>query len=247
MRVCPEPLRLAEWVDGEARESEAPSLSAHVDACAQCRAQLEALRAAQAALAALPLPARDSAFTAAVLERVRPARRAPLWAAVGALAMAAALVVVVVDRDSGTFTARGGVAHDQGLRVFAAREPEGAAVEVSGAAARDDLFSFSVFRAAATPRYSMVFAIDAAGAVHWFYPAYTDADTAPKAVPLDHRGWALLPQAVRMEAPAPGPAAFYFLSSDRALDVRDVESAVHGGALSPPDGAALTRVDVSIR
>ncbi|HEY0705458.1 MAG TPA: zf-HC2 domain-containing protein, partial [Polyangia bacterium] len=55
------------------------------------------------------------------------------------------------------------------------------------------------------PIYLMVFALDAAGDVHWIFPGYTDATSDPEAVLLERGARArALGEVVQLEAPAAG-------------------------------------------
>jgi hypothetical protein len=77
--------------------------------------------------------------------------------------------------------------------------------------------------------YLMIFALDGAGQVVWYHPAWTDPADNPRAVPITRQvGFKELPEAVRH--PLPGPSlTVHALFMDKALDVRAVEDRVARG------------------
>jgi anti-sigma factor RsiW len=101
--------RLDDWTAGELPVAEARAVDAHLDACAQCRAEADALRRLLDEVAALPAevaPPRDlwagiaarieAPAPAAVEEKVIPITRARGWRPPQWVQMAAAAVVLVV-------------------------------------------------------------------------------------------------------------------------------------------------------
>src|SRR5205823_14767860 len=96
MTTHPDPEALSAYLDGETAEWET-----HVAGCAECRRQLDAFRAVQAARGApvdQPVPHRREQAIAAATATVLPDARArvPRWAALGAVAAVAAGVIVAV-------------------------------------------------------------------------------------------------------------------------------------------------------
>ena len=77
----------------------------------------------------------------------------------------------------------------------------------------------------------MVFAVDSRGAVHWYFPAWTDAKENPLAMEIAH-GDSLqkLPDAIRHPL-VPGKLRVYGLFTDHALTVREVEAGLGAGNL----------------
>jgi len=71
--------------------------------------------------------------------------------------------------------------------------------------------------------FLMVFAVDSAKEIHWYYPAYETAGTDPSSVSIsgDRRG-AALPDAIEHQLPA-GPLTFYGVFTRAPLHVFDVE------------------------
>jgi hypothetical protein len=74
--------------------------------------------------------------------------------------------------------------------------------------------------------FLMVFAVDSAKEIHWYYPAYETAGTDPSSVSIsgDHQG-AALPDAIEHPLPA-GPLTFYGVFTRAPLHVLDVERRV---------------------
>lgn len=88
------------------------------------------------------------------------------------------------------------------------------------------LFSFD--NLGPTPfAYLMIFAVDSAGAVYWFYPAYEQAGTDPASIAIRGRGQRAveLPDLIRHAVPA-GPLAIYGVFTHAPLQVSRVEAAI---------------------
>jgi len=196
------------------------------------------LASAREALRSLPLP--ETSIRTAVLARIAPKKRStlPLYGLAMITGFAAALLMI-----DGEPVPRGDANADQALRVFVADGDSARPITTSERA--DALLSFSIYRSKRTGPQTMVYAIDAAREVHWFYPAYTDASEPPRSIALSAEGWSLLPEAVRMADVARGPMTFVLLTSDAARDVRDIEAAVTAGKLAP-DGTSLTTLTSEI-
>lgn len=74
------------------------------------------------------------------------------------------------------------------------------------------------------PGYLMVFAVDAAGRVYWYHPAWTDPSHDPTAIPIapSHQPTEL-PEAIR-HAFVPGPVYIVALFTRAPMEVRAVEA-----------------------
>jgi len=102
--------RLDDWIAGELPEAERREVSFHLDACAECRGEAEALQRLLREVAALPaevMPGRDlwagiSARIEAPAAEVIPITRARGWSPPQWLRMAAAAVVLVVSSSLAT-------------------------------------------------------------------------------------------------------------------------------------------------
>jgi hypothetical protein len=71
--------------------------------------------------------------------------------------------------------------------------------------------------------FLMVYAVDAVGQIHWYYPAYDVAGTDPSSIAIEHDGRGRsLPDAIEHDL-ATGPLVFYAVFSRTPLHVLDVE------------------------
>jgi hypothetical protein len=146
----------------------------------------------------------------AKVEAARPIRRVKALALAGALGAAAILVVARRGAPPPTRlvsdpVARGGAAAlaPPALHVFRSVSAHAAEPLADGAVihSRDGLlFAYSNFDPALT--HLMVFAIDAAYGVHWYYPAFLHARQDPEAVPILAAGSGIeLGEEIRHELP----------------------------------------------
>lgn len=205
----------------------------HLARCERCRrrydsyARLEALApdsdsAARERLAAAIFPA--------------PSRRGVLAAGLGlAVALGAVTLWWHAPPASDTFRARGPeapVAAAPALAIFRIR-PGGGTERAGSIVQSGDALAFSYVNPPETG-YSrlMVFAIDGAGRVFWFWPAWESAGANPESVPITAAGEAVeLGESVRHPLGS-GPLVVVGLFSQRAHRVSDVETAVARAGLS---------------
>ena len=125
------------------------------------------------------------------------------------------------------------------FRVKGDRESERVRDQVS---ARDELaFAYRNERGKA---FLMIFAVDAAGRVAWYHPAWTDPASNPKAIPITRQvGFKELPEAVRQ--PLQGDRiVLHAMFMDSAVDVRSIEERVARAApLADVADAAAGEID----
>jgi hypothetical protein len=108
--------------------------------------------------------------------------------------------------------------------------------------ARDELaFAYRNERGKA---FLMIFAVDGAGRVAWYYPAWTDLASNPRAIPITAQvGFKELPEAVRQPLQG-GRVALHALFMDSALDVRSIEErAARGAPLADMADPAAGEID----
>jgi len=238
-RTCPNADEWVRYVDGEVTANRSEALEAHAEGCSRCRAELEQLRALTADIAALPA-APDEDRVARVMHQIRrgdapaPARasRRPLFALVGAAGLAAvATLLFLMARPSHqeSFQARGGPAipslrRNVGLSLYA----DGRPLEQRAAVGPETVYTLGYTNLFQDPRdrvYLLLFAVDAAGDVHWLYPGYTDPGTDPEAILLEPAATeTLLPESVLLDAPKPGPLRIVAVLGAAPLPVSAVES-----------------------
>jgi hypothetical protein len=254
---------LAAYVEGEVTPSETVEIEAALAESARARRDFAELRAIRDTLAR-PLPELESIDLAPRIELAiaqlaagAPAVTAPRrrrWpAALGLVAaLAAAAAIVLVPRLRPRAPETSGL--EDGLRVKAAapatpearrwagvqafRVSAGATAVALGERLRaGDGLMFSYANLGPRPfAYLMVFAIDARGAIRWYYPAYERAGANPASLPL--RGGVarvLLPDVIRHDL-APGPLEVRALFTRQPLTVTEVEAwlAAHGGVAATP-------------
>lgn len=242
---CFDTQTLAAHLDGELTLNESQAVTAHLESCSLCQAQLARLRRTVAALpSALPVP-EDAAFTRQVMAQLgsqHPAPRRLTWAAGFAAAVAVLFAVLLIPRQQASppgvaeFTARGG-AHSQAVAFTVYVHPGSAPTRRQPATAGQpvrpqDGFSFEVHNHTGKPRFAALFAFDSKGETHWFYPAVTADGDDPAAVALPAQPALLaLPDGITPEAVAPGELKLVGLFLTEPLRVSEVESLLHQGSL----------------
>jgi hypothetical protein len=247
---------LLAYLEGEVTQSQAAAIEAAlVDAPAD-RRRLDRLRAMLGHLAGAPEDLDDVDLVPQVRQAIAalpaPApRHRQLWPF---LAAAAALLVttsslvaggLLSDRESAS-------AEDPEFRVKSAQGPasparadsdrwvgvtayrvaadaaEAPPRRVSGRMRRGDGLLFSFDNLGPAPfAYLMIFAVDGAGEVYWFHPAYEDASADPASIAIGQRGQSAveLPELVHHDYPA-GGLAIYGLFTRAPVPVSAVENAL---------------------
>ncbi len=193
-----------------------------------------------------------AAFSAGVLAaaKVTPQTRQPpvrRWgfraaAATGSLAVAAVMVLWITVRPApevrpstagepegpvtGTLTARGGATPSERLSAEILLVRGGRLQSVEGGSLRkSDALAVRVTNVSGTEAHLMAFAWDAAGEVHWLYPAYLDTGTNPRSVPIAAGARdRLLNDVVQPDAPRAGPLRLVTLVAASPLTVKEVEA-----------------------
>jgi Putative zinc-finger len=244
---CPDQQTLVAFMEGELSTNAAGELQAHLSDCAGCRQALERLREITGQLRR-GCAAEDPHFVSQVLERL-PAghRRHPgRWLVALALPATAAFAILLsasLHHHDGAFVARGSArpgpaepATHLGVEVFVhqqSREKNGVAMRGGEQIENGDGFSFVVSNRFGRDVYLCLFAIDSAQVVHWFYPSYTNAATAPQAIRVPAAP-AIMPlaQGVTPEGLAPGRLSLVAIFLARPVRVSEVEKVVAETALS---------------
>jgi hypothetical protein len=226
------------------------ALRDHLPGCAACRGRYER----HLVLDALD-PARPGRMIrlgrAIGLEPMRPRRfAAPALAAAFAAAAAVLLVISIRPRVDPPDVEAPGSQHpgavspgaaargtaDHASRVFAYRiGSDDEARPVDRVVLRSDELAFA-YENPAGWHYLLVFAVDERGRVYWYHPTWQDAADNPRAIAIE-------PGATRRELPAAtrhdldtAQLRLYFVFTEAALSVRDVESVI---AAAPPLAASL--------
>lgn len=231
---CPGHDELLELLDGEVTENRARELREHLAACPACGEEWRAQEALIARLAA-PVPGAPSeAAVQAVMRRISaepsvPHQRSRRLLPVGALALAAAAglaIVTLVRPPSPDFLARGGKpaswAKKVGVEIWSIGSPPrplAAGMAVSPATA----YVARYRNLTGAPAYLLAFGVDAAGVVHWLYPAFLDPGTDPPSLALQPGTSVPLLESVVLEDVAPGPLDMVTILSPAPLSVSRVE------------------------
>ncbi|MBI1944501.1 MAG: hypothetical protein HYS27_02325 [Deltaproteobacteria bacterium] len=236
---------LLRLVEGELSHDDAARLEAQAARDPRVRARLDALLALRSRLGADPdldqvdlLPGVRAALRAPAPAPARPRLRLIAWSAPPAVLLAAALAFVVVQRrgDDEEFRAKGTgtAASTSGVAVFV--QAGDRLVPVDNAVPADAALAFSYTNGGAEPySHLMIFAIDEARRVSWYWPPYGDEHTDPStliAVTATPGRDVELPELVR-HALAPGRLTVYALLLRRAATVAEVEGAI-GRGVEPP-------------
>lgn len=241
--TCPEPSRLAAWLDGEVTANEGQALTAHLGGCDACRSAHRRFLQTATALRELPLPEPDPRLAAEVLAKVRSGRPAWRWR-VPALAVGfvACAVVAISLRPEPTFTARGGEtagaeARQRKLGIELFRHPHGGAaphpLQPEERLAPGDGLSFVAYNRTGQSLHLLIFGLDARAEVHWFYPAYSSSDSDPSSIPLSGAEQVVqLPEGVTLESPAPGAFQLVAAFSPSAVRVSEVEALLAAGGMT---------------
>ncbi|MBN1210163.1 MAG: zf-HC2 domain-containing protein [Myxococcaceae bacterium] len=239
---CPEPMELFQWLDGEATANRARHLEAHLAGCQRCRRELSAQQRLVARLSE-PLTPPDERDVQAVMARIRtqpPLRHTP-WKPVWHAALAAACLLALgvalwrVDPKSPPeqFAARGersppSLHRHVGVDLLSAGQPP--VLLRPGAVLPPTTPLFARYRnLGELPAFLLLFAQDAAGELHWLYPAYLTPGDEPRSIALPPTTRDTpMPEAVVLERPAAGPLQVFALVSSEPIRVLDVEGLGQG-------------------
>jgi len=217
-------------------------LREHLPACAACRVAYEAYQAAERLDPKAQNPRKRLATALGLPPASKWPRRRSVRLTLATLsvvgAMALLLAVTGRTRSGDGMVVRGsGVENAESLEVAVFRvKGERESMRVNDVVAPSDELAFA-YRNELGKAYLMIFAIDGAGHVAWYHPAWTDPADNPKAVPITRQiGFKELPEAVRH--PLQGPSlTVHALFMDTALDVRTVEDRLARGEFAA-DGSA---------
>ena len=97
----------------------------------------------------------------------------------------------------------------------------------------------------------MIFAVDAKGESHWYYPAYLDEKTNPTSINITPSQTGVELREVIVHDLAKGPLTLYGLFSNKPIDVKTIEalvkSNVEGPTWKPGTTLALPLDDISLQ
>jgi hypothetical protein len=242
---------LRSLVDGHFSKGLSPASEArlrdHLPECADCRAAYESYQVAEGLDAKAPSPRERLAAALGLPSEVkRPRRRGMVIGTLSAVGISLSLLVIAVTQPSHGIVSRGkGIENAESLEVAVFRvKGERESMRVNDVVSPRDELAFA-YRNEVGKSFLMIFAMDGAGRLVWYHPAWTDPADNPRAVPIGKQvGFKELPEAVRH--PLQGTSlTVHALFLDKALDVRAVEArAAHGEFAADTDAGEVLRTMV---
>jgi hypothetical protein len=240
-------------VDGEATETRAAEMRAHVSACPRCRRALSELETLvddlEKAVPAVSSADAVDALMARIARVDAPKKRAQgtkgRWAAgIGALLASAAawMLLARVPGDSpipgspangDEFRARGGssiagLERDVSVELHMLRGQEPVELVPGAVVERDSKYVASYRNVRALERgesYMTLFALDQEGVLHWLYPAYEKPGDDPSSPPLARGATErAMPSMVVLDRPSVGAMRFVALVTTAPLRVSQIEA-----------------------
>ena len=226
------------FTEGDLSGLQQQAMRSHLRGCGDCRTAFDAHAEAEANLgphAAAERMAREHAHWRPPAEPGRLKRRLLTFGTAGLLAAGLAFALgrtaSAPPPADDEVRARGGVSGPDAMAWVALHRQRGDAMEPLGRtmAPDDALLVAYTNRAESTATFLAVAARDAAGHIHWLYPAWEDPAAAPKSVSIA-QGVAdeELPDAVMPRPPA-GPLEICALFTRAPLDVPKVDAALEKG------------------
>lgn len=243
---------LLRLLDGELTENEAVAAREHAASCDVCRAKMTVQeRILRAVRAPVPTSRDTGALVEELMSRIaredgvvgrssaRRSSRLVRGAVAGGIVVVAAGLALFVGwpRGPSNFTARGGtgtggdehpaevdtLSREVGVRVAYV---DGATFrDANGAVVSSDTGYAAIVRNVGNvPAYALVFAVDAANAVHWIAPMYVEPSADPPSIPIGPRTEDVAHRpVVALDRPVPGNLRFFAVVTRRPKHVSDVE------------------------
>jgi hypothetical protein len=237
---------LAAFLEGEVTQSEAEQIVAKLRDCAISRRRLERVRKLRLGLSKLPdeldgvdlvAGVRYAISSAPPAARVRAAHRI-WWSSAAVVGLVAILALVLWPRGPhgmGSEASRDKAVGNEtqapdrwiGIKVFRIVTGLAQPVTDGGTIQTTDRLVFRYNNLGSEPfNYLMIFGIDAARDIHWYYPAYVDAGSNPSSLAIRSGEIRVaLPDAVQHELPV-GPLVIYGVFSREPLRVLDIENRI---------------------
>ena len=231
MNTCIERSLVDSHFRGEISPPDERRMRAHITDCASCKSHYRK-RQLLSKIDPEAMIAEARIGSGLGLNETKPRRMA--WPmVVSALALAAVLLLVLRPKapvDDG-FRARGPITASTVPTISVMKVSDRALLSASGSIRANDELAFTYDNPSHKP-YLMIFGVDEAGRVYWFYPAWTNESENPTAVKTDpDRTVATLPEAIKH--PLGGAKlTVHGLFLDQPLTVREVEALLHGPTLT---------------
>ena len=130
--------------------------------------------------------------------------------------------------------------------------PDGRPVYLGKTISASSGLLFSYANRSKTPySHLMIFAVDAKGESHWYYPAYLNENTNPTSIPITASETGVELREVIQHNLASGPLTLYGLFSNTPIDVKTIEAHVtvnvQGATWKPGTTLALPLDDISLQ
>ena len=231
------------YLEGEVTKRRAAEIDEHLGACRDCRERLENRRGMLESLAEADEELKGLDLVPGVRKLIeqgdrpaKPRRKLPAVSVrIGllvALAGAVALWFATAEKDEFRIKSAGEAVYEQdrwvGLQAFRLGEAD-KPDPLSGTLSRGEFLLFAYTNQGEKPYpYMMILAVDAAGRVHWFYPAYTSETADPRSIPIGGNvTGAELFEKIRHDF-TPGPLWIYGLFTRKPLRVSEAEALIKG-------------------
>ncbi len=260
------------YLEGEVTQSQAAEIEAYLADSASARRQLEGLRSMLSGLRAPDGEADRTDLVAAIRQRAVTAPAPselprPFWfvvapalacllMAIGLLRWRHVFVTDAADPAEAAFRAKGGPRRaddpDRWVGVQAHTvDGAGAPHPLGARLARQDGLAFAYTSIAPEPhRYLMIFGVDSASNVFWFYPAHEQAGDDPVSIAIESGHARELPEVIHQDLRA-GSLTLYGVFSRSPFRVSQVEALLRDPATArgagPPRRLSLPDTAQSIR
>ncbi len=202
MTVTPD--ELARWTEGEVTQARAAEIEQAVRATPALEKELERLQWIRRVLGESDSALSKIDLTSAVRQGIgREAPRKRAWLPFVLVACAASFTGIVLLPNAQEFRAKGAATNTFAAIHAYAVARSGRADPVAKTISADAALLFAYDNAGPSPfAYVMVFAVDSVGEVHWYQPAYLDANSDPVSVPIVAGAGRPLADAVRHPLPS---------------------------------------------
>lgn len=226
MTSCPSRSLVDRHFAADIAPSDERALRAHLPGCAVCRARYDRY------LVLAELDRGVPAMQDRLARGLGLSRRRRAWsrAAGVALGLAAAVVALSLWLPGRRYVARGGAGADADQALYVYRIPPGGTPQpvVNGVIGNRDELAFAYLNRVGWHRL-LVYAVDEAGRVYWYHPAWTDASADPVAVRIQ-AGIERFELAEAIAQPVPrGRLDIHAVFTDDVVSVQTIERGARPG------------------
>jgi len=230
------------YVDEQLTTDRAREAEHHLETCAGCKQKLAGLRKLASTIAASAVHDDGSSFiTSTLFAMDRSHGQTTKWwkyaaaAAVILIALPVSYRIIANRSDNrGTFIARGGSNSSMlqkltGVETFLVSNGKQLPLRNGITLTREPKLAFRTTNATQNPLYLLAFGIDSQGEIHWFFPAFNDPKTNPKAIALPARTQnRMLQELVQPEGCSQGLMRIVTVISPARRSVDQIETLLKG-------------------